>query len=75
MAQVRLLRTARSRAVPGVGYARRGVIHEVPEELAKDLLKSGEWAAVSKSGKVELGDSPETMQPVAADDKPKTKKD
>jgi len=44
MAQLK--RIARSRAVKGVGYARRGVVHDVPDDLVKDLLKTGEWEEV-----------------------------
>lgn len=46
MAQLR--RTARSKAVPGVGYARRGVIHTVPDNLVADLLATGEWERVGE---------------------------
>lgn len=43
----RLMRTARTRLVPGVGYARRGVVHEVPDELVGELVASGEWEHVT----------------------------
>ena len=46
MAQLK--RIARSKSVPGVGYARRGVIHTVPDEMEKDLLATGEWEKVGK---------------------------
>lgn len=41
MAQLK--RTGRTRAVKGVGYARRGVIHTVPDGMVNELLKTGEW--------------------------------
>lgn len=46
MAQLK--RTARSRAVPRVGYARRGVIHTVPDDLVDELLATGEWQRVGE---------------------------
>lgn len=39
-----LVRTGPTSQVPGVGHARRGVIHTVPDDLVSDLLASGEWA-------------------------------
>lgn len=47
MAQLK--RTGRSRAVKGVGYARRGVIHTVPDDMVDELLKSGEWEKLSRT--------------------------
>lgn len=41
MAQLK--RTGRTRAIPGVGYARRGVIHTVPDDMVEELLATGEW--------------------------------
>lgn len=58
MAQLK--RTARSRAVPGVGYARRGVIHTVPDDLVGDLLKSGEWEQPGESSGAPAAPAPRT---------------
>lgn len=38
-----LIRTGPTSLVPGVGHARRGVIHTVPDDLVSELLASGEW--------------------------------
>lgn len=48
MAQLK--RTGRSRAVPGVGYARRGVIHTVPDDMVDELLATGEWERPGEVG-------------------------
>lgn len=47
MAQLK--RIARSKSVPGVGYARRGVIHTVPDGMVDALLKTKEWERVGKA--------------------------
>ena len=49
-----LMRIGRTRAVPGVGYARRGVIHTVPDELVDEFLAGGEWAVVAKPANLEI---------------------
>lgn len=73
MAQLR--RIARSRAVPGVGYARRGVIHTVPDEMEKDLLATGEWEKVGKETTRERVTEPAPSEPAASAQasKPKAK--
>lgn len=59
MAQLK--RTARSRAVPGVGYARRGVIHTVPDDMVDDLLASGEWEEPGELGGAPAAPDPRTF--------------
>lgn len=63
----RLLRTARTAAVAGVGYARRGVIHTVPDDLVDGLLATGEWERVDPTPTpgVERLTEPAPAQPAA----------
>lgn len=62
----RLLRTARTAAVPGVGYARRGVIHTVPDGMVDDLLATNEWERVDPTpAVVERLVEPAPAQPAA----------
>lgn len=72
----RLLRTARTAAVPGVGYARRGVIHTVPDSMVDDLLESGEWERVDQAAvEPQRVTEPAPSQPAAkAKAKPKGSK-
>ena len=70
MAQLK--RIARSKTVPGVGYARRGVIHTVPEGMVDELLKSGEWERVGKADTQRVTE-PAPSEPAAEAAKPKAK--
>lgn len=60
-----LTRTGPTATVPGVGRVRHGVIHTVPDELAKELLATGEWAAVGQDSAMERVTEPAPSQPAA----------
>lgn len=66
-----LVRTGPTATVDGVGRVRHGVIHTVPDELAKELLATGEWTAVGQEPTVERVTEPAPSKPAA---KPKAKR-
>lgn len=65
MAQLK--RTGQSRVIKGVGYARRGVIQTVPDELVDELLATGEWARPGEAIGASTEPS-ESLAPVGAPD-------
>lgn len=70
-----LIRTGPSGPVEGVGFVRRGVIHTVPDDMAKALLATGEWAALGAvTAEPERVTEPAPSQPAARARARKTKK-
>lgn len=65
---MRYLRPHRSGTVPGVGYAHAGDITSVPNELAGELLATGEWDDVESPTPARVTEvpAPVTAQPPRA---------
>lgn len=68
-----LERTGRSMAIKGIGYARRGVIQTVPDDLVEELLATGEWALPGEA--TGASEPQEHPVPVDAPDSPETEDD
>lgn len=66
-----LVRTGPTDTVQGLGRVRQNVIHTVPDSMVKDLLATGEWAAVGQEPVVERVTEPAPSKPPA---KPKAKR-
>jgi len=45
-----LKRTGPTTTINGLGFVRQDVIHTVPDELAGELLATGEWARITAAG-------------------------
>lgn len=68
-----LERTGRSLAIKGVGYARRGVVQTVPDEMVEELLATGDWARPGEA--IGASDQPVVQDPVDAPDSLETEDD
>lgn len=61
-----LIRVGPNTTVAGVGYVRQGVIHTVPDSMAAALIKSGEWAEVTRARVTEVPAPTPTQEPIKA---------